>query len=480
MWQKLIFFLLIILVVVLVICIVRFFLFKSIQPNNALQADIPIRDSAISHFQQGLQFQTISYDDRPTDSAAFAQFQQFLTQKYPHVFQQLEKETFEDYTLLLKWNGQNPNRPPIVLMAHQDVVPVDPLSLSDWKAKPFAGKIIGDTLYGRGAVDDKCCLFSILEAAEMLLQEGFQPPKPIYLVFGHNEEKMGSGVAALVAALKVRNIHPKWVFDEGGEFTETVPGLKGRKVALIGTSEKGYLSVQLKVDTEGGHSSMPASQTSIDVLIAAIQNIRSHPFPASFTSSMNGFMDYLGPEMSATNKFFVANRWLFNRLLLKIYSQTAPGNALIRTSIAPTIVAAGTKENVIPNIATATINLRTAPGTTTQQVLEHLQKSVNDRRVTITPIGKPTEASDTTSVDSEAFTHLANAIKENYSGVLVTPYLMVGTTDGRKFGEICSNIVRFAPITDLKGMHGVNERVGIEEFKKSIGLYYRVMKGSGF
>lgn len=478
MWQKLFFLLLVILVILLVICIARFFLFKSIQPDKTLQADIPIRDSAISTFQEGLRFQTISYDDRPTDSATFTRFQRFLAEKYPHVFQQLEKETFEDYTLLLKWKGKNPNDSPIVFMAHQDVVPVDPLSLSDWKADPFSGKIIDDTLYGRGAVDDKCCLFSILEAAEMLLQEGFQPPNPIYLVLGHNEEKMGSGVATLVAALKQRNVHPKWVFDEGGEFTEMVPGLKGRKVALIGTSEKGYLSVQLSVDLEGGHASMPTSQTAVDVLIAAIQHIRKHPFPASFTSSMNGFMDYLGPEMSATNKFFVANRWLFNRLLLKIYSKTAPGNALIRTSIAPTIIEAGTKENVIPNIATATINLRIAPGTTKQQVLEHLQKSVNDTRVTITPIGKPTEASDTTSTDSYIFTHLTTCIKENYKDVLVAPYLMVGTTDGRKFGEICHNIVRFAPITDLKGMHGINERIGIDEYRKSIGLYYRMMKES--
>ncbi len=476
MWKKIGVFLLGILVILLSICGVRYFLSKSIQPNVATQADIPVRDSALSIFQKGIQYQTISYDTLPPDSIAFTQFQQFLAEKFPLVFQHLEKETFEKYTLLLKWKGTLANDSPIVLMAHQDVVPVDPLSLSHWKSEPFGGKIIGDTLYGRGSVDDKFCLFAILEATEMLLQQGFQPKRNIFLVFGHNEEKLGSGVATLVDSLQKRNIHPKWVLDEGGEFTETVPGLKGRKVALIGTSEKGYLSVQLKVDMEGGHSSMPAQQTAIDVLIAAIQNIRTHPFPAGFNSSMIGFMDYLGPEMSATNKFFVTNRWLFNSLLLKIYRKSAPGNSLIRTSIAPTIIQSGTKENVIPNIATATVNLRIAPGTTIQQALQHLQKSANDSRVSITPIGIGKEASNITDTRSEGFTHLTMCIQENYDSVLVSPYLMIGATDGRKFETICKNVVRFSPVTDLKGMHGINERVGIDEFKKGIGLYYRILK----
>lgn len=469
-------FLLSLLAILFIVCWIKSLSFKSIQPNVNKQPDIPIRDSALSFFAKGLQYQTVSYDSLAPDSIAFVQFHQYLAAKFPLVFSTLEKETFEKYTLLLKWKGTQTNDSPIVLMAHQDVVPIDSLSLSSWKSDPFAGKIIGDTLYGRGAVDDKFALFSILEATEMLLQQGFKPTQTIYLVFGHNEEKQGSGVATLVDTLQKRQIHPKWVFDEGGEFTRTVPGLKGKKVALIGTSEKGYLSVQLKVDEEGGHSSMPARETAVDILVAAIQHIRSQPFPAAFTTSMDGFMNYLGPEMTATNRFFVSNRWLFNPLLLSIYSKTPPGNALVRTTIAPTIINAGTKDNVIPTIATATINLRIAPGATIQKAIDHLQKSINDKRVTITPIGHSTEASNITDTHSEGFQHLTVCIKENYSDVLVSPFLMIGATDGRKFEKICKTVVRFVPVEDLKGMHGINERVGIEEFKKSIGLYYMVMK----
>ncbi|RYE24338.1 MAG: hypothetical protein EOP42_22370, partial [Sphingobacteriaceae bacterium] len=134
----------------------------------------------------------------------------------------------------------------------------------------------------------------------------------------------------VAALLKSRRIKADWVLDEGGEITrKEIPGLQGKPVALIGTSEKGYLSVNLKVNIEGGHSSMPKPETAVDVLITAIQKLRAKPFPASFGGSTGDFFRYLGPEMPFTSKMAIANQWLFKPLLFSIYEKSAGGNALL-------------------------------------------------------------------------------------------------------------------------------------------------------
>ena len=117
-----------------------------------------------------------------------------------------------------------------------------------------------------------------MEAAEKLLTENYQPERTVYLVFGHDEELGGSGAQAIVALMKSRNIAPEMVLDEGGIITkEKVPGMT-KPVALIGTPEKGYLSLQLTSEKNGDHSSMPESETSIDILAKALIKLREHPF----------------------------------------------------------------------------------------------------------------------------------------------------------------------------------------------------------
>lgn len=249
------------------------------------------------------------------------------------------------------------------MMAHQDVVPVEGASMKMCKQAPFAGAVQQDAIWGRGAADDKFCLFSILEATERLLQQGYRPSRSIYFVFGHDEETGGKGVAAAAKLFQSRGIKAEWVLDEGGEINTEIPGLKGQPVAIIGTAEKGYLSVDLSVNIDGGHSSMPQPETAIDVLTEAIHNLRANTFKPEFTAPVEGFFRYLGPEMPFGSKLAIANRWLFKNLLFRIYHKSPGGNALIRTTIAPTIIQAGLKDNVIPNYAHATVNFRILPGT---------------------------------------------------------------------------------------------------------------------
>lgn len=479
MGKKIILFLLNTFLVLVLIVLFKTFTFKSIQPKFKPVKTVSVSDSAVAHLQQGIRFKTISLSDSTkTDSSVFLAFHQFLRKTYPLIHQKLQLEKV-GFTLIYTWKGKKLNLKPVILMAHQDVVPVEKASLLQWKADPFGGIIQHGKILGRGAADDKSSLFALLEAMEKLLQENYQPEQTVYFVFGQDEEAGGKGVKAAAALLKSRGIKADWVLDEGGEITKKeIPGLQGTPVALIGTSEKGYLSLDLKVDLEGGHSSMPKPETAVDVLIVAIQKLRAKPFPASFGGSTGDFFRYLGPEMPFTSKMAIANQWLFKPLLFKIYEKSAGGNALIRTTIAPTILQAGVKDNVIPTTASATINFRLLPGTSIDAVFRHVKEAIADNRVQlIKQDAFAEEASAVTSTQSNGFKQLEKAIVENYPGTLIAPYLTVGATDSRQMANISNCILRFVPVTDLEGMHGLNEKVGVEEYKKAIGFYYLLMKG---
>lgn len=472
--------LLVVFLVLVMIVLVKTFTFNSVQPNYPAAKPVLMSDQAISHLQQGIRFKTVSLSDSAkTDSSAFLALHQYLTQTYPLIHQKLQLEKVAQYSLVYTWKGKNLNLKPVILMAHQDVVPVEKASLAQWKVDPFAGTIQEGKIWGRGAADDKISLFALLEATEKLLQENYQLKRSIYFVFGHDEEAGGKGVKAVAALFKTRGIKADWVLDEGGEITKKeIPGLHEKPVALIGTSEKGYLSIGLKVDIEGGHSSMPKTETAVDVLIAAIQKLRAKPFPASFGGSTGDFFKYLGPEMPFTSKIAIANQWLFKPLLFKIYEKSLGGNALIRTTIAPTILQAGVKDNVVPAIATATINFRLLPGTSIDAVFRHVKEAISDNRVQLIKQNAfAEEASGLTSTQSEGFKQLEKAVIESYPGTLIAPYLTVGATDSRQMAGISANILRFAPVTDLEGMHGLNEHIGVDEYKKAIGFYYWLMKG---
>ena len=143
-------------------------------------------DSAYHNLSKAIQFKTISFsEDAIPDSTAFNGFHEFLREAYPLVHEQLSLEKINEYSLLYKWQGTDASKKPIILMSHQDVVPVDQPTLSDWEAPPFEGRITDTHIIGRGTLDDKSSLMALMESVETLLQQNFRPAQTIYLAFGH-------------------------------------------------------------------------------------------------------------------------------------------------------------------------------------------------------------------------------------------------------------------------------------------------------
>lgn len=437
-----------------------------------------ITPAALQHFKEALAFKTISYGDGTHfDTAQFLGFRKFLEATYPTFHAKLEREIVAGYTLLFTWKGKNPKLEPIVLMAHQDVVPIEEGTESIWTVNPFAGEIKDNFIWGRGTTDDKINLISMLEAAEKLLLNNFQPEQTIYFSFGHDEEVGGKGAIAVAKLLRDRGVKAEFVLDEGGIITTNqIPGI-AKPVALLGTSEKGFLSTVLAVEVPGGHSSMPAPETSIDILTKAILKLRANPFEARFSESMTGFIESLGPEMPFIQRLAFANPWLFKGMIVGIYESSPAGNAMVRTTIAPTIIQAGIKDNVIPTLATATINFRLLPGDKAEAVISKIKEVIADDRVKVTVFGNGfSEASEVTSMNSGGYRKIEKAIKTSYPDLLTSPFLMIGATDSRYFGEVSPNIIKFSPMIDPIGFHGIDERVSLESYKTALWFYEQLIR----
>jgi len=432
-----------------------------------------------------LTFRTISYQDSASfDAREFSRFQDYLRSSFPKLHARLKREVTSGSSLLYEWRGTDTTLEAILLLAHQDVVPVETGTESRWTEPPFAGHIADGYVWGRGALDDKGNLMAVLEAVERLIADGVTPRRTIYLAFGHDEEVGGShGAARTAALLASRGVRLEFVLDEGGAITTGLVSGLSSPVALVGIAEKGYLSLELTVQAEGGHSSMPPPQTAVGILGAAVARLEAHQMPRHISGATAAMLDYIGPEMAFSRRLALANRWLFGGLIAHQFGATPSGNAMLRTTTAPTILAAGVKDNVLPSSARAVVNFRILPGDSVAGVLAHARGAIDDPRVTIRVLSESAkEPSPVSPVGAESFGLLQRTFRQVAPGVIVTPWLVVGGTDARHFDALTPNVFRTGALglgpADLGRIHGTNERVAIADYARNITFYIQLMRNS--
>ncbi len=345
-----------------------------VEPAPALALD---SGAAAERLAGALRFATVSFGGSVgVDTMPFHGLQSYLEHAFPRAHASLTRERVGGLALLYRWAGSDTTLQPILLLAHQDVVPVEPGTESRWTEPPFAGRIAGGYVWGRGALDDKGNLVAVLEAVETLLEQGYRPRRTVYLGFGADEEVGGRrGAAQIAALLATRGVRPAFAVDEGGAIVRGLVPDAGRAVALVGIGEKGYLSVELTVHVAGGHSSMPPAETAVGMLSAAIDRLEHRPMPAAIRGPTAKMLDYLGPEMPFGTRLVLANRWLFGGPIAARLGATPAGNAMLRTTTAPTIFQAGVKDNVLPSAARAVVNFRLLPGDSSGLVLAHVRCS---------------------------------------------------------------------------------------------------------
>jgi carboxypeptidase PM20D1 len=469
--------------VLALVIIIKALLFKSKQVDPEA-ADMPsFGAESLDRLSKAVSYQTVSFSaGSPVDTAAFDGYIQFIENAYPLVHSSLEREAFNRFSLLYRWKGTNASLKPVVLMAHYDVVPAG--DTASWGKGPFSGFNDGKYIWGRGTLDDKAAMLSILESVEKLLSEGFSPERTVYLSFGHDEEIGGlRGAREIASAFKERGITPEYVLDEGMAVTTGMVPMISRPVALIGTSEKGYVSLKLTVDMHGGHSSTPERESALTVMAEAIDELNENQMKAEITGPVDDFIRYIGPEMPFYAKAIFANKWIFKGLIISIYSGSASGNALVRTTTAPTIFNSGFKDNVIPSTAEAVVNFRILPGETSADVIGHVKKTIDDERIRFEVLdGFESQPAPVSPTGSAGFGYILTSLRQVYPEAVVAPTMMLGASDSKHFTVVTDNIYRFAPIAvtseDMARVHGIDERTGVEDYLKGISFFYTLIRNS--
>ncbi|HEX4932496.1 MAG TPA: M20 family peptidase [Gemmatimonadaceae bacterium] len=457
-------------------------------PDTAAIAIPPIDTAAAAlHLAEAVRFPTVSLaSGGPIDTVAFRALHQFLEQTFPAVHRTLSREVVGGLSLLYTWKGTDTTLAPVVLMGHFDVVPVPEPNLAAWEHPPFAGDTAGGFVWGRGTLDDKSTVVAVMEAVEGLLTNGFAPKRTVYLTFGHDEEVGGMyGAREIVKLLVARGVKPALVVDEGGFMgANMIPGIPQR-VAIVGIAEKGYVSLRLTAVAEGGHSSMPGPRTAVGALARAIARLEAEPFPASLDGPTRGMIEAMAPHQSFRERLVSSNLWITAPLLTRVLQGNPMGAALLHTTVSPTMLDAGVKDNVLPPEASAVVNFRIRPGETVQTVMARVRDVVADSLVRVARLDSVgVDPSPVSSTDGPAYALITRAIAGMVPGtrVPVIPYLVMGGTDAKYWGPHSDRVYRFLPIPlgegDRARVHGVNERVSAADFAASVGFFMRLIKGA--
>jgi carboxypeptidase PM20D1 len=476
---------LLLLLALLAILIARAFLLPSRQvrvqgtpPAEAVDANA----AAAARLAGALRFQTISREGTgPVDPTAFLALHSYLEQSFPRAHAALTREVVASYSLLYTWTGTDPSLPPVLLLSHQDVVPVEAGTERSWTQPPFEGRITGGFIWGRGAIDDKSGVTGLLEAVELLAAQGFRPRRTVYLAFGHDEEVGGlQGARSLAAVLEQRGVRPLFILDEGGAILKgLVPGID-KPAAMVGTAEKGYVNVELTAQSRGGHSSMPPPHTAIGEVAAAVHALEESPMPARIAGATRDSFLTLAPEMPFGPRLFLSNLWLFEPLIKAQAAGDPASDARLRTTTAATMISGGVKENVLPLGARAIVNFRILPGDSVAGVLDHVRKTVGPG-VKVAQAGRTAnEPSPTSDPNAPEFQLLQRTVAEVFPGTLVAPNLLSGGTDSKHYLRLSKNVYRFLAIPmegkDLTRFHGTDERLSVDGYTGAVRFFARLLR----
>ncbi|KAF7294427.1 Gly-X carboxypeptidase [Mycena kentingensis (nom. inval.)] len=455
----------------------------------------------------------------------FGPFHDYLLDVFPLVHKTLTLTKVNTYGLLFEWTGSDSSLKPILLAAHQDVVPVEPKTYGEWTHPPFSGHFDGTHIWGRGSSDDKSGLIGIMAALETMIEHGFKPTRTIVLAFGFDEEASGlQGAGALSGAMRkiYGEDHPfAFVLDEGGGFTDTY----GTVFAQPAVAEKGYLDVHVEVTSPGGHSSVPPAHTTIGILSKLLVKYEDNPYPLklereSIPYALVQCHGEHGVDMRKDLKKLIKKSATSNhalRKLEKVLFEEKAFRALVGTTQAADIIHGGVKSNALPEQAYALVNHRISALSSVAETMAHdtalLKSLATEFNLTYNAFGKalsapgasaygtltlkdaygtslePAPISPLSGAGSEAWQLLSGTIKATYAahhgiamddeenGIAVAPGMSTGNTDTRYYWKLSRSIFRYnhkntvGQKERLSGVHTVNEAMSVEAFYEMIRFF---------
>ncbi|KAG7444316.1 carboxypeptidase S [Guyanagaster necrorhizus] len=484
------------------------------------------KTKAISWLSGAVQIPTESYDsmdDVGVDPRweAFGPFHDYLLNSYPLTHASLSLKKVNTWGLLYEWTGTDPTLKPIVLAAHQDVVPVDPKTIDEWIHPPYSGYFDGEVIWGRGSSDDKSGLIGTMSAVETLLEKGFKPSRTVILAFGFDEEASGVyGAASLGKAMLEIYGEDAFAFliDEGGGFTDQY----GTIFATPGIAEKGYIDVKVEVASPGGHSSIPPSHTSIGLLSALLVEFEENPYVPKLSredvlySTLQCYTAYgtnVPKQLRHAMEHSAHSEWAL-RALEKILFKEPFFKSLVETTQAIDLIHGGVKSNALPEQAYAVVNHRistlSSVGKTEAHDTATVRKLAHKFNLTFTAfgesiseVGAPSKGSLTLSDafgtalepaprtplygdEAVPWRLLSGTIKSTYNAhrsitgkdnIAVGPGMSTGNTDTKFYWKLTPHIFRYNHKNSgygpnrLSGVHTVNENMSVDALLEMIRFF---------
>ncbi|KAH9027918.1 hypothetical protein EDB84DRAFT_1563249 [Lactarius hengduanensis] len=458
---------------------------------------------------------------------AFGPFHDYLLRSFPLTHETLTLTKVNTYGLLYEWKGSDDTLKPLLLAAHQDVVPVDPKTVDQWKYPPYSGHYDGESIWGRGSTDDKSGLIGIYSSVETLLEKGFKPTRTIVLAFGFDEEASGlqasttlllaprlGGAQSLSQALLKRYGEDSFALlvDEGVGFSD----VGGSVIAVPGIAEKGYIDAMVTVSTAGGHSSIPPPHTSIGILSRLLVEFEANPIKPQLDRDTPIYrtvqcVGQHAKEFPAHLRALIKTSVHSDRALRKLETELIKDPAyksLIGTTQAIDLIQGGVKSNALPEEAWAVVNHRIATQSSLSVVQQRdtdlLKQLAKEFNLTFTAFGSditpkctPTAgkltltdawgtslepAPVTPTEDSAPWRLMSGTIKATYNAhrglegadnIFVSPGIMSGNTDTRYYWKLTPHIVRYSHQggVDTSTIHSVNEHIGANDFVEMIRFF---------
>jgi acetylornithine deacetylase/succinyl-diaminopimelate desuccinylase-like protein len=375
----------------------------------------------------------------------------------PQVFESHPKRT----SVVVRIEGTHPARPALLVHGHLDVVPADP---SGWRVHPFSGETTGGCVWGRGAVDMKDMDAMILAVVRQRLSEGRRPPRDIVLAFLADEEAGGAWGARFLV-----DNHPDLfagcseAIGEVGGFSHTLHGPSGpQRMYLLQTAEKGMAWLRLTARGTAGHGSMLNDDNAVTELADAIARLGRHEFGIRLTPTVQAFLEQAADVLEVE---FSLDRC--QEILDKLGPISRITGATLRNTTNPTMLRAGYKVNVIPQVASAQVDGRFLPGYE-EEFLADLDRVLGPR---IQCEFSHRDIALETTFDGELVAAMSRALLAEDPAARVVPYCLSGGTDAKSFARLGIRCFGFAPLRlpsdlDFSGMfHGVDERVPVDALR---------------
>ena len=420
-------------------------------------------------------------DPARIDPAPFAALADALAEAFPLLHRQLTRHTVAEHALLFCWPGRTPGSAaqPLVLMAHQDVVPVD--ESAPWRHPPYGAEVHDGAIWGRGTLDDKGALVAVCAAVEGLLADGFTPARDVWLSFGAREEVSGTDAADAVAFLREAGVRPWLVLDEGGAVAaDAFPGIDP-PLAVVGVAEKGTTTLRIRAEGRGGHSSTPAPHGPTARIARAVVRLEKRPVPGRLPEPTVEMFRRLAPHAPRALRPLLASAGPLAPALVKALQLAGPEPAAqTRTTMAVTGLEGSPAHNVVASSASAVVNLRLQLGDSVASAVAHVRRAIRDPSLSIEVL-EAGEPSPVSRYDDEGFALVAATVEEVFPDAVATPYVMMAATDARHFHAICDRVFRFAPFrmsrAQRESIHSYDEHLRIDDFLDGVRWYRRLIEG---